>query len=63
MRLFLRLWSKFQGSGRDMSKDLLLKDECFSDRTRSCVETIPFEARLSAHGQSWSGGNLHAYPY
>lgn len=33
LRLFLGVGSQFQGNRRDVSKDLLLKGECFSDRT------------------------------
>ena len=45
-QFLLRLVSQFQGSGRDMSEDLLLKDECFSNWTRSCFEPIFLETRL-----------------
>ena len=33
LRLFMRSGSQFQGRGRNMSEDLLLKNERFSDRT------------------------------
>ena len=62
LRLSLRLVSQFQGGGRDVSEDLLLKDECFFDRARGCYKPILFETPLLAYGQPRSDVNCAHVP-
>jgi len=60
LRLFLGSGPQFQCSGGNVSKNLLLKDERFSDRARRSFRPVLFEARLCSQGQSRNGYN---YPH